>query len=128
MYRKPTQTDITVTNSSCDPYEHKLSGIKYLLNWLHTYPKTKRSKQMENPCKTYYRKMNITQTYLRNHCHNHKNKACTKTPSTTKQNGPLLLIVERQLGEQEECSVLDIKNIFTPSEVTTVILDIQIIY
>jgi hypothetical protein len=32
----------------------------------------------------YYRKMNITQTYLRNHCQNHKNKTCMKTRSTTK--------------------------------------------
>jgi hypothetical protein len=32
IYRKPTQTDIIISNSSCHPYEHKLSDIKYLLN------------------------------------------------------------------------------------------------
>jgi hypothetical protein len=36
-----------IPNSSCHPYEHKLSGIKYLLNRLHTYPITKKSKQTE---------------------------------------------------------------------------------
>jgi hypothetical protein len=41
IYRKPTQTDIIIPDSSCHPYEHKLSGIKYLLNWLHTYPITR---------------------------------------------------------------------------------------
>jgi hypothetical protein len=57
IHRKPTQTDIIIPNSSCHPYEHKLSGIKYLLNRLHTYPITKKLKQTE---KTYYRKTNIT--------------------------------------------------------------------
>jgi hypothetical protein len=47
IYRKPMQTDIIMPNSSCHPYEHKLSGIKYLLNRLHTYPITKKSKQTE---------------------------------------------------------------------------------
>jgi hypothetical protein len=32
IYRKPTQTDIIISNSSCHPYKHKLLGIKYLLN------------------------------------------------------------------------------------------------
>jgi hypothetical protein len=32
------------------------------------------------------------------------------------------------VAKQEECSMLDIKNIFTPSEVTIVIPDIQTIY
>jgi hypothetical protein len=32
IYRKPTQTDIIIPNSSCHPYEHKLSGINYLIN------------------------------------------------------------------------------------------------
>jgi hypothetical protein len=47
IYRKPTQTDIIIPHSSCHAYEHKLSGIKYLLNQLHTYPITKESKQTE---------------------------------------------------------------------------------
>jgi hypothetical protein len=41
------QTDIMIPNSSCHPYEHKLSGIKYLLKRLHTDLITKKSKQME---------------------------------------------------------------------------------
>jgi hypothetical protein len=32
IYRKPTQTDIIIPNSSCHPNEHKLSGINFLLN------------------------------------------------------------------------------------------------
>jgi CMP-2-keto-3-deoxyoctulosonic acid synthetase len=47
IYRKPTQTDIIIPNSSCHPYEHKLSRIKYLLNRLHTYQITRESKQTE---------------------------------------------------------------------------------
>jgi hypothetical protein len=43
-YSTPTQTDIIIPNSSCHPYKYKLPGIKYLLNWLHTYPITKESK------------------------------------------------------------------------------------
>jgi hypothetical protein len=44
IYRKLTQTDIIIPNSSCHPYEHKLSGINYLLNRLHTYPITEKAK------------------------------------------------------------------------------------
>jgi hypothetical protein len=36
IYRKPTQTDIIIPNSPCYLYEHKLAGIKYLLDRLHT--------------------------------------------------------------------------------------------
>jgi hypothetical protein len=32
---------------SCYPYEHKLSGINYLLNRLHTYPITEKAKDIE---------------------------------------------------------------------------------
>lgn len=35
IYRKPTQAEIIIHNSSCHPYEHKLSGIKYLLHQLY---------------------------------------------------------------------------------------------
>jgi hypothetical protein len=38
IYRKPTQTDILMPNSSCHPYEPKLSGVKYLLNRSNTFP------------------------------------------------------------------------------------------
>jgi hypothetical protein len=41
IYRKPSQTDIIILNSSCHTYEHKPSGIKYLLGQLHTYPITR---------------------------------------------------------------------------------------
>jgi hypothetical protein len=47
IYRKPTQTDIIIPNDSCHPYEHKLSGINYLLNRLHTYPITEEAKDAE---------------------------------------------------------------------------------
>jgi hypothetical protein len=47
IYQKPTQTDIIIPNSSCDPYEHKLSGINYLLDRLHTYPITEKAKDAE---------------------------------------------------------------------------------
>jgi hypothetical protein len=40
MYRKPTQTDIIISDSSCHLYKHKLSSISYLVNRLHTYPIT----------------------------------------------------------------------------------------
>jgi hypothetical protein len=54
IYRKPTQTDI-IPNSSCHPYGHKLSGINYSLNRLHTYPITEKAKDIEkNTIKTYY--------------------------------------------------------------------------
>jgi hypothetical protein len=47
IYRKLMQTDIIIPNSSCHPYEHKLSGIRYLVNRLNTYPITDKSKQRE---------------------------------------------------------------------------------
>jgi hypothetical protein len=37
MCKNSTQTDIIIPNSSCHPYEHKVSGINYLLHRLHTY-------------------------------------------------------------------------------------------
>jgi hypothetical protein len=55
IYRKPTQTDIIIPNSSCHPYEQKISSINYLLNRLHTYPITEKAKELEKtPSKTYY--------------------------------------------------------------------------
>jgi hypothetical protein len=47
IYRKPTQMDIIIPNSSCHPYEHKLSGMNCLLNRLHTYPITEKAKDAE---------------------------------------------------------------------------------
>jgi hypothetical protein len=47
IYRKPTQTDIIIPSSSCHLYEHKLSGIRYLVNRLNTFPITDKSKQRE---------------------------------------------------------------------------------
>jgi hypothetical protein len=43
IHRKPTDW---YYKSSCHPYEHKLSGIKYLLNRLNTYPTRRKSKQI----------------------------------------------------------------------------------
>jgi hypothetical protein len=49
------KTDITIPNSSCHPYEHKMSGIKYLVNRLHTYPITgKQRLQKRILLQTYY--------------------------------------------------------------------------
>jgi hypothetical protein len=56
IYRKPTQTDIIIPNSSCDPYEHKLSGIKYLLNRLHTYPLQRNLNKQKNTIKNILQK------------------------------------------------------------------------
>jgi hypothetical protein len=47
VYRKFTQTDIIIPNSSCHPSEYKLSGINYLLRRLHTYPITGKAKDTE---------------------------------------------------------------------------------
>jgi hypothetical protein len=53
VYQKHTPTDIIRPSSSCHPYEHKLSGINYLLNRLHTYPVTEKPKDVEkNTIKT----------------------------------------------------------------------------
>jgi hypothetical protein len=47
IYQKPTQTDIIILNSSCYPYEHKLSGIIYLVNRLQTHPIMEKAKDAE---------------------------------------------------------------------------------
>jgi hypothetical protein len=48
MYGKSTQIDIIIPNSQCHLYEHKLSGINYLLNKLHTNPITEKAKDADN--------------------------------------------------------------------------------
>jgi hypothetical protein len=48
IYIKPTQTDIIIPNSSCHPYEHKVSSINYLVNQLYTYPITEKPKDAED--------------------------------------------------------------------------------
>jgi hypothetical protein len=57
IYRKPTQTDIIIPNSSCHPNEHKRSSISYVLNRLHTYPISKEAKET-NVIKIYSKTMN----------------------------------------------------------------------
>jgi hypothetical protein len=47
IYRKPTTTDHIIHNT-CHPNEHKLAGIRYLLNRLHKYPITPHNKQKES--------------------------------------------------------------------------------
>jgi hypothetical protein len=47
IYKKPTQTDIIIRNSTCHPHEHKLSSINFLLNRIRTYPLTTEAKQTE---------------------------------------------------------------------------------
>jgi hypothetical protein len=46
-YRISTQTDIIISNDSCHPHEHKISGIKYLANRLNTYPVSKEVEETE---------------------------------------------------------------------------------
>jgi hypothetical protein len=58
-YRKPTNTDIIIPNSSCHPYEHKLSGINYLLLNRHKYKITEKAKNAEKNA-------------IRNTIHNHE--------------------------------------------------------
>jgi hypothetical protein len=38
---------MSIPKSSCHPYEHKISGINYLLKRLHAYPITKEGKDAE---------------------------------------------------------------------------------
>jgi hypothetical protein len=40
IYRKPTTTDHIIHNDSCHPYEHKKTGINYLVNCMNKYPLT----------------------------------------------------------------------------------------
>jgi hypothetical protein len=47
IYRKPTKTDIIIPNSSCHPYEHKMSSINHVINRIHTYPITRIAKETE---------------------------------------------------------------------------------
>jgi hypothetical protein len=47
IYRKPTQTDIIIHNSSCYTYEQKLSSIMYLLIRIHTHPVTKEARETQ---------------------------------------------------------------------------------
>jgi hypothetical protein len=44
IYRKPTATDILINGNSCHPVEHEMSGVKYLINRLITYPITGHNK------------------------------------------------------------------------------------
>jgi hypothetical protein len=63
IYRKPTQTDIIIPDSSCHPYKHKVSDIKYLLYQLYTYPITKKSKQTEKTLQKHTREKRIQQKF-----------------------------------------------------------------
>jgi hypothetical protein len=56
IYRKPIQTHIIVPNTSCHSYEHKIWGIKYLLNRLYTYPLTKKSNKQKKHYKNILQK------------------------------------------------------------------------
>jgi hypothetical protein len=47
IYRKPTQTNIIIPKSSCHPFEHKMSGINYLVNRINI-PNNKRRKTNRN--------------------------------------------------------------------------------
>jgi hypothetical protein len=47
IYRKPTQTDIIISNDSCHPHKHKISCISYVVNRLKAYPMSKEAKEKE---------------------------------------------------------------------------------
>jgi hypothetical protein len=47
IYQKPTKTDIIIPKSSRHPYEHKMSGINYLVNRMRTYLITRKAKVIE---------------------------------------------------------------------------------
>jgi len=47
VYRKPTATDIIISNDSCNPPEQKLATIKYLVNRLSAYPINETNKGKE---------------------------------------------------------------------------------
>jgi hypothetical protein len=47
VFRKPTATDIMIHSKSCQPFEHKFSGINYLRNRITSYPITKCINQEE---------------------------------------------------------------------------------
>jgi hypothetical protein len=53
IYGTSRQTDIRIPNSSCHLYEHKLSGIKYIWNRLHSYPITEKAKDAEKNTTKY---------------------------------------------------------------------------
>jgi hypothetical protein len=48
IYRNPTATDIIIPNDSRHPPEHKLAAVRYLTNWLSTYPMNNAEKEKEN--------------------------------------------------------------------------------
>ena len=47
IHRKHTATDIIIPKDSCHPQEHKISGIKYLIDRVNNYPITKTAKDIE---------------------------------------------------------------------------------
>jgi hypothetical protein len=47
IYRKKTATGTITPSDSCQPQEHKISGIKYLLNRVYNYPITEKAKDTE---------------------------------------------------------------------------------
>jgi hypothetical protein len=46
-YRKPTTTNLILHNTSCHPFEHKLSAINYLYNSMNTYEITEENKKKD---------------------------------------------------------------------------------
>jgi hypothetical protein len=48
IYRKPTATDTMIHQTSCHSKQHKISGINYLINRLHTYPLDENGQKKES--------------------------------------------------------------------------------
>lgn len=74
VYRKPATTDCIFPNDSCHPTQHKISGIRYLVNRMLDYLLPNNKKKEEK----------VNQTVLRNN-HYHDNIINTIQQKTKKQ-------------------------------------------
>jgi hypothetical protein len=79
IYRKPTTTDLIISNESCHPMEHKLAAIRYLHNRKDTFPISSEYKQEETKVinTIMYNNGYTTNTMI------HKRRQQTKTPAET---------------------------------------------
>jgi hypothetical protein len=98
IHMKPTETDIIILNSSSHSHEHKLVGINYLINRVHTYPISKEAKDSE---------MTTIRSTLHNNAYKtktdkqptQKTKQETHIATQQKTNGPYLHTVEKRYKE-----------------------------
>jgi hypothetical protein len=76
IYRKPMQTDIIIPKDSCQPHEHKISSINYLINRVNIYPIIKKVGEKE---------LTIIQDTLQNNEYNNEVSARQLTPHKHKK-------------------------------------------